>query len=67
VLRKLAVALRVSADLLLFEEEARGRDEEFRLQFEAVTQLDLEEKSLAKSVLEGLLVKHAAKRVVTFP
>jgi hypothetical protein len=30
-------------------------------------QPDIEEETVVKSVLEGLLVKHAAKRVVTFP
>lgn len=62
VLRKLAVALRVSADALLFGEDARGPDEELRLQFEAVAQLDPEEKAVVQSVLEGLLLKHDARR-----
>jgi len=67
VLRKLAVALQVSADLLLFKKEERGPDADFRLQFEAATQLDPEEKAVVRSVLEGLLPKHAAKRLVTTP
>jgi len=36
-LRKLARALRVSADSLVFEQDERGPDEEFGLQFEAFT------------------------------
>ena len=62
VLRKLAVALRVSADALLFGEDARGPDEELRLQFEALAQLDPDEKAVVQSVLEGLLLKHDARR-----
>ena len=64
VLRKLAVTLRVSADALVFDEHERGPDEEMRLQFEAVSQLSKEEKEVVKSVLEGILLKHQAKRLL---
>ncbi len=47
-IRKLARALRVSADSLVFEQDERGPDEEFRLQFEAVTAFDKDEKKAAK-------------------
>ena len=63
VLRKLAVALHVSADLLLFDRDERGPDEDLRFQFEAVAQLGPEEKQVVRSVLEGLLLKHQAKRL----
>jgi transcriptional regulator with XRE-family HTH domain len=33
-IRKLALALRVSADMLLFEKDERGSDEDLKLQFE---------------------------------
>src|SRR5277367_1499727 len=36
VIRRIAVALSVSADLLLFGKDERGPDDELRLQFEAV-------------------------------
>lgn len=65
VLRKLAIALRVSADLLLFEDSERGPDDEFKLQFEAISRLDPEEKKVVRSVLEGLLLKHEAKRLMS--
>jgi hypothetical protein len=32
------------------------------LQFEAMSQLSPEEKEVARAVLEGLLLKHAARR-----
>lgn len=63
VLRKLAVTLRVSADLLLFDEDERGPDDDLRMQFEALSQLDPEEKDVVRSVLEGLLLKNQAKRL----
>lgn len=62
VLRLLALALRVSTDVLVFDEEARGPDEELRLQFEAVKQLDPEEKKVVRSVLESILIKNDARR-----
>ncbi len=63
VLRKLAVTLRVSADLLLFDQDERGPDEELRLQFEAVSLLEADEKHVVRNVLEGLLLKSQAKRL----
>jgi|TARA_B100000965_G_scaffold389308_1_gene394824 transcriptional regulator with XRE-family HTH domain len=62
VLRNLAIALSVSADVLLFDKEERGPDEDLRLQFEAVQQFTPEEKQVAKTVLEGLILKHDATR-----
>jgi transcriptional regulator with XRE-family HTH domain len=62
VLRRLAVALSVSADELLFDTEERGPDEELRLQFEAISRFDAEEKKVVKAVLDSLILKHEAKR-----
>jgi len=63
VLRKLSVALRVSADALLFGDDQRGPDEELRLQFEAVSRLQPEDKEVVKSVLEGILIKDQVRKV----
>lgn len=62
VLRKIALALNVSADLLLFDQQERGPDDELRLQFEAITRFTPEEKKIAKAVLESLILKHDANR-----
>ena len=62
VIRHLAVALSVSADLLLFGEAQRGPDDELRLQFEAVSQFDSEEKKVVRSLLDGMILKHEARR-----
>lgn len=40
----------------------RGPDEDLRLQFEAVQQLTPEEKEVVRSVLEGLVLKHIARK-----
>ena len=62
VIRKLSMALRVSADELLFGKTERGPDEDLRLQFEAISQFSEEEKRVVRSVLEGLLLTHEARR-----
>src|ERR1035438_8223223 len=43
-IRKLAVSLNVSADMLLFGKDERGPDNELRFQFEAVSRFDSEDQ-----------------------
>jgi len=62
VIRRLARALRASADELLFGEGECGPDADLRLQFEAVARFDREEKKTVRSLLEGLILKHEAQR-----
>lgn len=62
VLKKLAIALSVSADSLLFDGHERGPDDDLRLQFEAITRLNDDEKRLVKEVIESILLRHEAKR-----
>lgn len=60
----LARALHVSLDALVFEEGERGPSEEMRLQFEAITQLPDEDQRAVRAILDGMIVKHQAKRMV---
>ena len=62
VIRRMAVALGVSADLLLFAKDERGPDDELKLQFEAVSRLDPEEKKVIRSLLDSMILRHEAKR-----
>ena len=62
VIRKLSTALQVSADMLLFGKDQRGPDDDLRLQFEAVSRFDAEEKNAVRSLLEGVILKHEARR-----
>ena len=62
VIRKLSTALQVSADMLLFGKDERGPDDDLRLQFEAVSRFDAEEKNVVRSLLEGMILKHEARR-----
>lgn len=60
-IRKLAVALHVSADMLLFEKDERGPDEDLKLQFEAANRLDPEEKNVIRSVIESIVLRNTVK------
>lgn len=62
VIRKIAIALHVSADKLIFDENERGPDDDLRLHFEAISKLTPDEKKTVKELLEGMLLKHEAKR-----
>jgi transcriptional regulator with XRE-family HTH domain len=62
VIRKLATALSVSSDQLLFGKDERGPDDDLRLQFEAISRFDEEEKHVVRSLLEGMILKHEARR-----
>lgn len=61
-IRKLAVALSVSADALLFEKDERGPSYLLALQFEAVSRLPPDEQRVVIKVLEGLIIKYQARR-----
>lgn len=62
VFGRIAVALSVSADMLLFGEGERGPDERLRLQFEAVSKLEGKEREAVETMLAGILHMHDAKR-----
>ncbi|WP_256702516.1 helix-turn-helix domain-containing protein [Burkholderia sp. SRS-W-2-2016] len=58
VFKRLAIALSVSADALLFDEGERGADEEFRLQFEALGAMSDDERHVVKAVLEAMIFRN---------
>ena len=60
---RLAKALHVTLDSLVFEEGERGPDDDFRLRFEALSQLDAGERVVIKELLDGMLLKHQARRL----
>ena len=62
VIKRLAQALRVSSDYLLFGKDERGPDEELRLQFEAVSRFDPEAKKVVKQVLDSMILQQEARR-----
>ena len=62
VFRRIALALNVSADMLLFEPDERGPDDRLKLQFEAVSKLDEKEREAVETMIAGVLHMHDAKR-----
>jgi len=62
VIRRLAIALQVSADVLIFGADERGPDGDLHLQFDAISKFAPEEKQVIKALLEGMILKHEAKR-----
>jgi transcriptional regulator with XRE-family HTH domain len=61
-IKRLTVALGVSADMLLFGSDEGGPDDELRVQFVAISKFDPDEKKVVRIVLEGLILKHEARR-----
>ena len=64
VLRKLAIALNVPGDMLLFDEDERKSPDDFVLQFEALAQLSPEDKKAIRSMIDGMLIRHQAKKLM---
>jgi len=62
VIKKLAIGLGVTSDTLIFDADERGPSDDLKLQFEAVSKFDEEDRKIAKALLESLILKHNAKR-----
>ncbi len=63
-LRKLAIALNVPGDILLFDDQERQPPENFLLQFTALNQLGLEDQKSIRTLIDGLLMRHQAKILI---
>ncbi|UWS29791.1 helix-turn-helix transcriptional regulator [Erwinia pyrifoliae] len=59
---RLAKALHISLDTLVFSDDERKPADDLSLHFEAISQFEADEKEVAKAVLEGLILKHQAGR-----
>jgi transcriptional regulator with XRE-family HTH domain len=62
VIRRLAIALSVSADQLVFDIDERGPAADLRLHLEAIQHLDDDEKAVVRTVIESVLLRHEARR-----
>lgn len=61
-LKRLALALNISLDELVFESDERKPSGELLLLFEGVSRLDPGEQQLIKELIESVMLKHDAKR-----
>jgi len=59
------ILLAVTSDALVFDADERGPDDDLRLQFEALSQFSVEEKKIARVVIDGLILKHTTQRSAT--
>jgi len=59
---KLAKALHVSIDEMVFDETDRAPSDKMKLMFEAVTNLSDKEQDIIQELLEGMLVKYESRR-----
>ena len=62
-LRRLARALAVSADVLVFDEDERKPADDLKVVFEAVSRFDPADKALVKKMLQGLIMQHQARQI----
>ena len=62
VLKKMALALHVSTDFLLFEAHERGPNDDLALKLEAVSQMPEDEQMVIREVLESLIIKYQSRR-----
>lgn len=59
---RLAKALHVRLDDLVFGEDERGPGDDMALLFEAIREFSEEEKETVRTVLAGLVLQHSARR-----
>jgi len=64
ILKRIDVTFHVSADWLIFEEGEREPQDELKLKFEAVKQMDEDEQKSITSILDAMILKHQAKRLL---
>jgi transcriptional regulator with XRE-family HTH domain len=62
IIRQMSKTLGVSADVLIFSEEDRTPDAALRDQFAAIATLDDDEKHVIRTVIDGVLLKHEARK-----
>ena len=58
VIRRLAIALGVSADMLLFDEQERGPSDTLRYQFETISRMTEHEQEIVRELLDAIIVKN---------
>lgn len=61
-LKKLALSLDCATDALVFDANERPIPDDLQRQFEAMSRLPEEERKIAHALLEGLILKHEARR-----
>ena len=63
--KKIAVALNVTTDWLIFKEDERALSNTLQLKFEAVSQMSDEDQRTIQSLIDGMILKHQTKKMVS--
>ena len=64
-LRKLALALNVSSDSLLFDADERGPNtDELRLQFESVRRMSPDDQKIVASIIDAYVKRHQIESIM---
>lgn len=58
VIRRLSIALGVSADMLVFDEQERGPSDVLRYQFETISRMPEREQEMVRDMLDAVIVKN---------
>ena len=58
VIRRLAIALGVSSDMLVFDETERGPSDALRYQFETISRMSEHEQEMVRELLDAVIVKN---------
>ncbi|MDC9595241.1 helix-turn-helix transcriptional regulator [Xenorhabdus sp. IM139775] len=61
-IKKIAQTLRVTTDSLIFEDDELQPDSDLALQFQAISNMQPEQRQVIKEVLEGMIIKYEAER-----
>lgn len=61
---RLAKALHLSLDMLVFEKTERGPSDDLALQFEAVSHMPEDERRIIKALLDGMIMKYQTRKMV---
>ncbi len=65
VIRRLALALNTSADQLIFDPDERAPTNDWQLRLEAIQHLDPDEQNTIRTVIEGILIRHQARKLAS--
>ncbi len=62
IIKKIAVTFSITTDWIIFDEQERDPSDGLKLQFEAINQMSEEDQQAIKAILEGMILKHQAKK-----
>lgn len=60
----MTVLVIVSADELLFDKDERNPDQDLMLQFEKVSQMSDDDKTIIKALLDGMIIKFQTEQML---